>query len=576
MFSRARKRAALIISASAAAAAIVGGLNYAAPAQAATATFRPVASAPVTATTSLTNRPDSGFAGNNWATDKLTRVAKAHLVAEVDVSNCPGTDTGHCYLWDGSITDTGTATTIAGQTAPGTVGGTEDQSLGVQVTGGAPAVQFYSSWKTAKGNPRVPTSLDGAGTARQSTGDWMSQFFGSGAVINSSAGLNETNLGNWSWKYTGNFGFDPACPNDAYQWIDSFVLGDTAVAGNILTPNANDCGTTNGANKSAAHTTAYLTSFTRRTTIAKPVSPGTGTGSCTVADVNKIVIRTNSPDLGEYKMTIKKNPAGCWLRADGYIRQMPTYVACWQNSAKAIRADGASVTITPWHNQPCSWVVSPGDFFWASWGFEFRRHGKEIYHQVRHRSGPSPTTTTASYDRGISSRRPNALYSNALICDNGGNGLCASSYLGIDHFVDGDTRNYGTLNQRWDVDYVNACDGDHFVSNSEQCPFPPGSGLNAKYNGQPIWDFTSKNYAGYCAVAEPDNVQLEPCGNTGTNWVNNGESFINVADSSDVNNQGYMTGTVDNDPILISGTWFQGGSQWNIITTSEGRSGVRR
>lgn len=225
-----------------ASAAAIGSLALASPAGAATTHMRPMASKPVVATTSLTSRPDSGFQGNNWASDTLTRVATVRLVGEVAASNCPGTDTGHCYLWDGSISDTGTAQTIVGQDSPGSVPGTtEEQSLGVQVTGGAPAVWFYSSWKTAKGNPRVPTSLSGTGGPRQSTGDWLSQFFGSSAVINSDAGLGQTDLGDWSWTYTGNFGFDPACPNTAYRYVDSLKLGSVPAAGNILTPVASDC-----------------------------------------------------------------------------------------------------------------------------------------------------------------------------------------------------------------------------------------------------------------------------------------------------------------------------------------------
>ena len=118
--------------------------------------------AAITAVTTLTNRPDSGAQGNDWALDNMTRTVSVKLVGEVAASNCPGTLTGHCYLWNASISDSGTFTTAAGQLAPRA--GTLDSAITGAVKGGAPHVQFFSSWKTAKAS-LVPVSLDGTGSA---------------------------------------------------------------------------------------------------------------------------------------------------------------------------------------------------------------------------------------------------------------------------------------------------------------------------------------------------------------------------------------------------------------------------
>src|ERR1700743_591032 len=75
-------------------------------------------SSPVTATTSLTNHPDSGFGGNTWASDTITRHATVTQVApDSTLTDCGPTATA-CFTYRGTITDTGTAHAIAGQTSP--------------------------------------------------------------------------------------------------------------------------------------------------------------------------------------------------------------------------------------------------------------------------------------------------------------------------------------------------------------------------------------------------------------------------------------------------------------------------
>jgi hypothetical protein len=227
-------------------AAVAGTLAFGA--SAAGASTVPVkhalASTPITATTTLTNRPDSGVQGNNWALDNFTRIVTIKLVGTEPVSDCPGTDTGFCYGWKFTIQDTGTAIAQAGQDAPRV--GTLDQTLPVSMTGGTTNGMFFSSWKTAKAS-RVPTSENDNGnvpTGDHTTTNWVEQFFGSSAVFNSQANPGGPNLGSTAgWTYRLNYGADTACPNDSFQWVDAAAgqWGSLNTDGNILTPNTSDC-----------------------------------------------------------------------------------------------------------------------------------------------------------------------------------------------------------------------------------------------------------------------------------------------------------------------------------------------
>jgi hypothetical protein len=227
------------------AAVALAGLGLTGGATAASASAHPTgattaATTTFTAVTSVTAHPDSGAQGNNWATDNFTRTATVHRVNQVSVSFCPGSGTGTCWFYTGTLTDSGTFTSVAGQLAPRT--GTLDQALTGSFSGGSKDIEFWSSWKTP--NPAdVMTKVSGPVSGRETSTNWVEQFFGAGAVFNSAANPGGPDLGNWSWKYTLNFGSNTECPNDAYQWIDSAANdgGSLNTAGNILTPDTADC-----------------------------------------------------------------------------------------------------------------------------------------------------------------------------------------------------------------------------------------------------------------------------------------------------------------------------------------------
>lgn len=205
--------------------------------------IRRAAAAPVTASTNVIDHTDSSNQGGNWATDVFTRKATIIRVGQVPVKDCVATGTtgtGTCWLYDGKIADSGTFSTIPG--APGPRAGVEDQALTGSFSGGSSTIEFFSSWKTPN-VADVPKAVSGPVSGRETTSNWVEQFFGPGAVFNDSDGGGAPDLGNWSWAYTLGFGTDKACPDDAYKWVDSAVNGGGGELqdGNILSPVLADC-----------------------------------------------------------------------------------------------------------------------------------------------------------------------------------------------------------------------------------------------------------------------------------------------------------------------------------------------
>jgi hypothetical protein len=214
-----------------------------------------LAPAAVTATTVLSNRPDGGTHDNpvpgtnqTWANDHFTRVVSIQRVSQVSVSNCPGSDTGRCYLWIGEISDSGHFTTnptsTSGSGSP-QAGKTLDTAVTGIFAGGSKTIEFFSSRKTASAS-RVPATENDHGVlpaGRHTTTKWVELFFVHGAVFNSAANPGGPDLGHWSWTYTAGFGSNSACPNDAYRWVDAANNGGGArnTDGDVLAPDSADC-----------------------------------------------------------------------------------------------------------------------------------------------------------------------------------------------------------------------------------------------------------------------------------------------------------------------------------------------
>lgn len=203
------------------------------------------------ASTAISNRPDSGTAGDNWALDAFTRTATITFRGSAPVADCGGISP--CYHFIGNVKDSGHFTTTAGATVPGVGdlnGGTAPLE-GVAATGtmaGEFHFSFYSGHAFILAS-RVPTAENDGGTAptgRHTTGMWLAQFFSAGATFWDSTGTATTadiSNGNGGWSYLLPPGADSACPNATGQWVDASVSswGSLPADGNIIAPAAAAC-----------------------------------------------------------------------------------------------------------------------------------------------------------------------------------------------------------------------------------------------------------------------------------------------------------------------------------------------
>lgn len=175
------------------------------------ATGAHAASVTSSATTQLTQRPDSGYGGNNWALDKMTRVSSVTLNSDqsgVQLTDC-GAAAQSCYAYTGTISDTGTAYATDGQTSPGADAVPIANEPAAAITGSA-ALTFYASTNDPS-MEKPPASLAGAGNAEQSTTNWVEQFFPEGTTFG--AGPAYDDGGNdWAWTYKDT--------RDCQQWVD--------------------------------------------------------------------------------------------------------------------------------------------------------------------------------------------------------------------------------------------------------------------------------------------------------------------------------------------------------------------
>jgi hypothetical protein len=183
-----------------------------------------------TATTQLSNHPDSGGGGNNWAFDNFARTATIKLVGkETTLTDCGATAT-QCYAYTGTLSDKGSFDSIKGVLAPNQAtpytGSTEKSAARGTFNGGA-TVTFYASSDHPNAS-LVARSVDNHGVTASgddTTTDWVEQFFPAGTTF----GTAGPNLTSWSWSY--------ALPNlhPAQHWVDALNNGDGqgATDGNI-------------------------------------------------------------------------------------------------------------------------------------------------------------------------------------------------------------------------------------------------------------------------------------------------------------------------------------------------------
>jgi hypothetical protein len=203
-----------------------------------------------TATQSVTSRDDSGANGGNWATDAFT--ATLHLTAHgiAPNSNCPGIVIGACHHIEGTITDTGSFTTVVGNAVPGdgSLNSGSVPAIGATVTGpmhGTLQYSFYTDHALSTASTsNAPGSVVGDSP---STGQWPEQFFPAGTSFWDSSGTTGGNeylgSGPFDYVYTAALGSDSQCPNVSGRWVDASTdnSGSDPAGGNILAPDSAHC-----------------------------------------------------------------------------------------------------------------------------------------------------------------------------------------------------------------------------------------------------------------------------------------------------------------------------------------------
>jgi hypothetical protein len=199
-----------------------------------------------TVTTTVTLNPDSGDAGNTWANDDFTQIMTVHRVKAVPVKNCAA-GSKRCFYYTFTLSDKGTATTIAGQVSPGNPAFTGSRILDVtehvQMTGGTSDGSFYSSYKRYY-DADVPTVMNENGIPAAYPYD-VSNFV---QVGQPGARFASVSLGaDIGWTYVAPEGVDGQCPRYSGEWVDSQANGwGQEDHGNILAPDAADCSTSLG------------------------------------------------------------------------------------------------------------------------------------------------------------------------------------------------------------------------------------------------------------------------------------------------------------------------------------------
>lgn len=168
----------------------------------------------VTATTHLTQRPDSGYSGNDWALDNLTRTATVGGGGAVAASLCGTPQPASCFAYTISISDTGTAFATTGAISPGA------QEVAIK---GSPqatvAGTMNGTFDASSDSPSaslVPASLAGASV---SSGDWAEQFFPAGTQFDVTHSTDS-----FSYTYTD--------AKDCQKWVDA-ATGTQATSGDI-------------------------------------------------------------------------------------------------------------------------------------------------------------------------------------------------------------------------------------------------------------------------------------------------------------------------------------------------------
>jgi hypothetical protein len=173
-------------------------------------------------------------------------------------------------------------------------------------------------------------------------------------------------------------------------------------------------------------------------------------------------------------------------------------------------------------------------------------------------------------------------YLNPILCLNrSGGGITNGTH------VLGYTRSFSDNNEDFQFDILsNFCDAGH-VSNSKECPFTPGGGLNREYNGDPIYQLNSYSTGSCVATSASGGGILGTCqndsgkgGSDGTIFVLSTESYLvnlywsdNVSCGDGVNPCWMCVYSNQTQVTLRSSVGQRGPCQWEEETEDEAQHG---
>lgn len=146
----------------------------------------------VSATTSVTNHPDSGLHGN-WAIDTYTRMASVTSDG-LQVGNPACDGLSPCYQYTGTLSDNGTFAAAGGNPSPEAGVAINGPVTGSFSGGGVGSFTFYATSATPS-NTGVPVSLNGPPPPADTTTNWMTLFFPATTEFVGSFPAA------WSWSY---------------------------------------------------------------------------------------------------------------------------------------------------------------------------------------------------------------------------------------------------------------------------------------------------------------------------------------------------------------------------------------
>jgi LPXTG-motif cell wall-anchored protein len=166
-----------------------------------------------TASTTLTDRPDSGLHGD-WAKDAITRTVKICEAAPLAPDATTATLAKSTYT--ATVVDTGTFTTVAGKSP--VKGDTLPAGVVGKLTGG-----YMATFTAAPAFANYKHVFDGksySGTAPSTTGDWVKALWGGEDYT------QLTNLVGWKWTYS-------TCSADLAKATETFVNAESGNSGDI-------------------------------------------------------------------------------------------------------------------------------------------------------------------------------------------------------------------------------------------------------------------------------------------------------------------------------------------------------